>query len=157
MKNIDYENALHFVQDTLSRDCRFIFDAISKLLEGTCCSQEDGRICTWDLLPRVHEALQEHISFEEKWLFPELSQKELKQHQLQHEKLQRQLGRASWELECGYGDQFKSIIKDLQNSLVEHHKLEATRPTCDKECITDRDLEKIKTRLRAPWRANQAS
>lgn len=157
MKNINYENVRNFVQDTLTRDCIFIFEAISKLLSGTCCSQEDGNICTWDLLPRVHEALQEHIAFEEKWLFPELPLKELMQHQLQHENLKRQLASASWELECGYGDQFKSIIRELHSLLVKHHQLDKNGVTCDESCITDRDLEKIKSRLRAPWLAVKAS
>lgn len=157
MKNVNYETSVHFVQDTLSRDCKFIFEAISKLLSGTCCSEEEGNICTWDLLPRVHEALQEHIAFEEKWLFPELSQKELNHHLLQHENLKRQLARASWELECGYGDQFKSIIKDIHASLVEHHLLDEKGISCVDKCVTDSDLEKIKIRLRSPWLAVKAS
>lgn len=138
-------------QEMLNNDWSFIFDALSKLADGPSCDHEEGKICTWDLLPRINEALQEHIDLEAKWLFPLLPLTEKLKHQLEHKRLQVLLSMASWELECGYGDQFKSIARQLLEALKEHDTREF--PLNAKVSITDENLAKIADRMQSPWSA----
>ena len=138
-------------QNVLKNDWTFIFEALNKLAESTCCDQEEGKICTWDLLPRINEALQEHIDLEAKWLFPHLSDEDNKNHQLEHKRLQELLAKASWELECGYGDQFKTIAGQLLHALKQHDTREF--PLDGKECMEDDNYLKIADRIVSPWSA----
>lgn len=150
------------VLNALSEDSLFILEALEKLIDGTCCSQDDGKICTWDLLPRINEALQEHIEFEEKWLFPSLSKEEESLHKNQHKNLQKLLAEASWELECGYGDQFKHLARKLHAAFSTHHNSDkAAAPVlpyeCGESCVRDSNLKKIKKRTLSPWKREKAS
>ncbi len=138
-------------QNVLNKDWSFIFEALQRLTNSTCCDQEEGKICTWDLLPRIDEALQEHINLEVKWLFPKLSKEERIAHQLEHKRLQVFLAKASWELECGYGDQFKTIAGQLLGALKQHDTKEL--PLCVNECTIDDDFIKIADRIVSPWSA----
>lgn len=142
---------MHEYQNVLNRDWSFIFDALMKLADNTCCDREEGKICTWDLLPRINEALQEHIDLEERWLFPHLSNDERINHQLEHKRLQVLLAKASWELECGYGDQFKTIARQLLDALKEHDKKEF--PVEANEYVEDDNFIKIADRMHSPWSA----
>lgn len=154
MSHINQNKGPQGVSSALSQDCQFILQAVQQLKEGTCCDQADI-ICTWDLLPRIKEALQEHIAFEERWLFPQLSREKMLLHQEEHAKLSRILGQASWELECGYGDQFKFLMDELQKALTEHHQNDQEEKfnplSCAPTCNQDDDLKKIRTRTISPW------
>jgi hypothetical protein len=144
--------------NTLNEDYEFIFEALKQLKEGTCCSHGNHEICTWNLLPRISEALQEHISFEEKWHFPELKEEERSAHQNAHKKLLKLLASASWELECGYGDQLKNLISELEVTLRDHYQFETKSflkllVNQENDWRSDDDYKKIRERLLAPWSA----
>ena len=89
------------------------------MAQGTC-GEKEGDICTWDLMPRIHKALTEHISFEEKYSFPHLGPDERNQHKLEHEALLRLLARTTYEFDCGYGEQLTVLVRKLIKALREH-------------------------------------
>lgn len=141
----------------LSQDYGFIFEALDHLRKGNCCSNGE-EICTWDLLPRISQALHEHIAFEEKWVFPKLSEPLKAGHEQTHSRLLRLLAEASWELECGYGDRLRALVTDIESVLNEHLKYEALASDkvlkdFENLVIPDENLQKIEARNRAPWSA----
>lgn len=96
-----------------------IFSSLERMAKGTCAS-DINEICTWELMPKIYAALTEHIALEEKDVFPHLSTDEREQHKLEHERLLRILSKASYEFECGYGEQLSVIVRQLSQALSDH-------------------------------------
>lgn len=109
-------------QKIFSEDCTEIFKSLEKLAKGTCGAPEGDKNCTWELMPRIHKALTEHIELEEQDIFPFLKPAELEKHKLEHERLLRLLASASYEFECGYGEQLSIIVRQLLMALRNHHQ-----------------------------------
>ena len=72
------------LETSLDRDCAMIFEAIRRLIEGTCCLRGEEIECTWDLFHKINEAFAEHRAVEERHLFPLLSTAERQAHQVEH-------------------------------------------------------------------------
>lgn len=106
-------------QTSLIKDGNYIFNSLERLAKGTCENRKHD-ICTWDLMPIVHNALKEHIAYEETNYFAQLSREERHQHKLEHDKLHHLLARISYEFECGYGEQLPTLIRRLIDALKEH-------------------------------------
>lgn len=106
-----------------------IYEGLDKLVKGSCCSQDDGSLCTWELLPKIEEALLRHIEFEEKCILPQMNSSKRIKHENDHNKLIDLLSKASWELECGYGDSFRLYVEDLLTALREHHSFDESSIT----------------------------
>ncbi len=115
-------NGGHMNQQIFSEDCEEIFKALERLAKGTCGVPEGDKNCTWNLMPRIQMALTEHITLEERDIFPFLSSDERSRHKLEHERLLRLLASASFEFECGYGEQLSIIVKQLLKALRNHHE-----------------------------------
>lgn len=108
------------IAETFLNEFTYIFNSLDRMAKGTCAGSDGQEICTWDLMPRIHIALTEHIAFEEKELFPELFPEEREEHKHEHERLLSLLAKAEYEFECGYGEQLTVIIQQLTRALKNH-------------------------------------
>jgi len=106
--------------ESFVKDFTYIFKSLDRMSKGTCSGSTGKEICTWDLMPRIHSALTEHIAFEEREFFPDLSPEERDKHKHEHERLLSLLSKASYEFECGYGEQLTAIVNHLTKALKEH-------------------------------------
>lgn len=115
-------------QSLLEEDLRQISEAIERLAEGVCCKLTPTDECAWDLFGKLQEALQDHIEFEEKWAFPGLPESERHERASEHRRLSCLAAKASWDFECGYGDDFRGVLTRLAVELKKHH--ERDRGSC---------------------------
>jgi hypothetical protein len=135
------------VHQTLKQDYELIFEAMRRLIEGTCCLRDDEQVCVWDLFGKLHLAFLEHVEFEEAHILPRLPAEERARHHAQHARLMELIEKARWELECAQGDQFRQILIDLSNELKTHPGFDGT-PGLDleEEAAQDRNYAQIARR-----------
>ncbi len=105
-----------------SKDCLLIMEAIRRLVEGTWELKDEDRDYTWELLPKVRKALEDHIKFEEGLLMQELSEEECAAHRADHEDLTELLKITQRALENCDSEKFKRSLMELARLLDAHHK-----------------------------------
>jgi hypothetical protein len=132
------------VQQAMEKDCCLIFEAMRRLIEGTCCFQEKENLCVWDLFGKLYSAFAEHVDFEEAHVLPKLQREERAQHHAEHLRLRELIERARWEFECADGNSFRDVLRELFLTLKAHH--ERDPELSDVDMVEDRDLRCIAKR-----------
>jgi hypothetical protein len=137
------------IQQAMERDCCLIFEAMRRLIEGTCCLQGEENLCVWDLFGKLYIALSEHVEFEEAHVLPKLPHQERARHHAEHMRLRELIERARWEFECAEGNSFREVLRELFLVLKVHH--ENDPELSDLDLLVDRNLRCIAERAESAY------
>ena len=139
-------------QSNINNDCKLILEAISRLKDGTWQLNEKDEDSDWAnyLLPKVKEALLEHVEFETKCVLPSLSPEDEIEHSADHEKILGLLEGLESRLRTNEAEQFqtslKSLIETLENQHCKFNNGGNIEPiTCDEHCAGDDIAQRSKT------------
>ena len=114
----------------LSVDYQMIFEALRRLLDGTCCLIDEDKVAALDLFEHIREALTDHIVFEDKVLIliSEHADKKMlnycNQMKEEHIFLSGLLEAAGHELADTHPNAFRSVLIALKTALENHLELE---------------------------------
>ena len=109
---------------TLNRDCELIDEAFRRLIEGTCCLDENDRPFLEDLFNKVQSAIADHISVEEELFFPHISAEEADLMRKEHIKLKEVLDETHFAIVAQRSLTFKILVKELGSLLNQHTEIE---------------------------------
>lgn len=139
--------SMNNIQKGIQQDCCLIFEAIRRLVDGTCCLQDEEKLCAWDLFGKLKMALNEHIDYEESQVLPKLSAQDRDRHHSEHLKLRELLERSRFALEDTRGDLFRRALTELGLSLRAHHERDSQVDSGP--ITTDRNLSLILGRAKS--------
>lgn len=136
------------VLTTLSRDCDLIDEAFRRLIEGTCCLDENDRPFLEDLFNKVQSAITDHISVEEELFFPHINAEEADLMRKEHIKLKDILREAHFAIVAQRSLTFKILLKELGSLLNQHTEIENHVLRAFQSGYIDHDkIEKIEGRV----------
>ena len=112
-------------QSNVDKDCQLILEAISRLKDGTWELNNEDEDSNWAnyLLPKVKEALLEHVEFENQCYLPTLSVQDSLEHSMDHEKILALLEGLESRLRNNDAGEFQISLKLLIDTLENHHKV----------------------------------
>lgn len=134
------------VQICVSRDCCLILEAIRRLKDGTWQLMDEDADWVDFLLPKISEAIKDHIEYEKNCVLPGLSQDLVHEHSMEHEKILSIM----WALEHAKleknSERFHGLLDLLVFALDHHHKTyDCYLPNidrCSDECTKDRVIRR---------------
>ena len=112
-------------KSNIDKDCQLILEAISRLKDGTWNLDKQDEDSDWAnyLLPKVKEALQEHIEFESRSILPSLPAKESLEHSNDHKKIIELLENLESLLKDNDAAKFQTSLNLLIKTLENHHNV----------------------------------
>lgn len=131
----------------MERDCCLMFEAMRRLIDGTCCLVGEESSSVWDLFGKLYLAFVEHVEFEEEQVLPKLSFEEQEMHRAEHLRLRELIEKARWEFECTDGNSFRTVLRELSDALKAHHEHDSELR--DAELKEDRNLHCIAERAKS--------
>lgn len=114
-------NKAHLIQSSISKDYSLILEAIARLKDGIWHLCDEDSDWANHLLPKVREALMEHIKLEDSCVLPELSQDLANEHSGEHHNILALLNNLENLLKSGDVDRFHASLELLIERLTQHH------------------------------------
>lgn len=137
---------LQLIHSKISRDCSLILDAVRRLKDGTWqLGAEDSDWADY-LLPRIREALKDHIEFENACVLPEVDPVRAHEHSAHHDHILALLWALDFSKQAKDFEQFHALL-DLLYCEVEqhHHEFECQFPLlgkCNDQCIKNKIMKR---------------
>lgn len=111
----------HLIQSSINKDYSLILEAIERLKDGIWHLCDEDSDWANHLLPKVREALMEHIKLEDSCVLPELSQDLANEHSNAHHNILALLKKLENLLKSGDVDHFHASLELLIEKLNQHH------------------------------------
>lgn len=129
-------------QANIDKDSHLILEAISRLKDGTWNLDDEDSDWANYLLPKVKEALMEHVELESLCVLPLLSSKDAVEHSSDHEKILGLLEGLVSRLRSHDAEEFQISLAMLIETLENHNckfKTDSNSQTirCEYHCAED--------------------
>lgn len=146
-KGIKYmQNRTQNQSPSVEKDCALILDAVRRLKEATWNLCDEDSDWADHLLPKIKEALTDHIEYENACIFPDLSRDLAQQHFTEHQRILALLGALDGARQKTNAGHFKALLDLLIEELDRHHHRSACRTTGAGECSNQSVRQAIESR-----------
>ena len=115
-------NSSDAIQTSLKKDCSLILEAIGRLKDGIWHLGDEDSEWAHHLLPKVKEALTEHIDYEKAAVFPNLPKDKMLEHFGEHQRILAQIEDLENLLKSNDAVHFRKSLELLVEYLEAHHE-----------------------------------
>ena len=134
------------LQSNIDRDCSLILEAIRRLKEGTWQLNQEDSDWTEYLMPRVREALMDHIRYEDACILHNLPNELARKHSAEHNRIIALLDALDSFRRAKNLSNFHAFLELLTNTLEQHHNNFSCRihnlDLCNESSAKDRIIKR---------------